>query len=344
MVVVMVPGASKQQVESVMACINDAGLKAHPAFGEQRTVIGIIGDKTVMLRLPLAAMPGVEKLLTVTASYKLISREFAGQDRVVWVDGVPVGDGRVTVMAGPCAVESREQLMEAAAIVKAQGAQFLRGGAFKPRTSPYSFQGLEEQGLEYLAEAGEKYGLKIVTEVMDPMQVDRVAATAHVLQVGARNMQNFALLRAVGKAGKPVLLKRGLAATIDEWLNAAEYIAKESNMDIIMCERGIRTFETYTRNTLDLSAVVAVKKLSCLPVIVDPSHGTGLRAMVRPMSLAAVASGADGLMVEVHPHPEKALSDGPQSLDEREFGDLMSGVCGLTTHLRGAAEKSVQSA
>lgn len=344
MVVVMVPGASKQQVENVMACINDAGLKAHPAFGEQRTVIGIIGDKTVMLRLPLAAMPGVEKLLTVTASYKLISREFTGRDRVVWVDGVPVGDGQVTVMAGPCAVESREQLLEAAAIVKAQGAQFLRGGAFKPRTSPYSFQGLEEQGLEYLAEAGEKYGLKIVTEVMDPMQVDRVAATAHVLQVGARNMQNFALLRAVGRAGKPVLLKRGLAATIDEWLNAAEYIAKEGNMDIIMCERGIRTFETYTRNTLDLSAVVAVKKLSCLPVIVDPSHGTGLRAMVRPMSLAAVASGADGLMVEVHPHPEKALSDGPQSLDERDFGDLMNSVYGLTAHLRGAAKKSVQSA
>ena len=345
MVVVMVQGASKQQVEKVTACIDGAGLKAHPAYGEQRTVIGIIGDKTAMLNLPLAGMSGVEKVLTVTASYKLVSREFAGQNRVVWVDGVPVGGGEMTVMAGPCAVESREQLMEAAAIVKAQGAQFLRGGAFKPRTSPYSFQGLEEKGLEYLAEAGEKYGLKVVTEVMDPTQVAQVAATAHVLQVGARNMQNFALLREVGRSGKPVLLKRGLAATIDEWLNAAEYIAKEGNMDIIMCERGIRTFETYTRNTLDLSAVVAVKKLSCLPVIVDPSHGTGLRAMVRPMSLAAVASGADGLMVEVHPEPEKALSDGTQSLDERGFTDLMRSVRGLTAHLRAdQADGSTQSA
>ena len=238
-------------------------------------------------------------------------------------------------MAGPCAVESREQLMEAASIVKAQGAQFLRGGAFKPRTSPYSFQGLEEKGLEYLAEAGEKYGLKIVTEIMDETHVRRVAETSHVLQVGARNMQNFALLRAVGRAGKPVLLKRGLAATFDEWLNAAEYIAKEGNMDIIMCERGIRTFETYTRNTLDLSAVVAVKELSCLPVMVDPSHGTGRRSMVGPMSLAAVAAGADGLMVEVHPEPEKALSDGPQSLDEKGFASLMKEVNGLTALLRG---------
>ena len=338
MVVVMVSGASEKQVEKVVACVEGAGLTAHLAFGDQRTIVGVIGDKTAMMRLPLAGMSGVEKILPVTASYKLISREFAGRSRTVMVDDVAVGNGSMTVMAGPCAVESREQLMEAAAIVKAQGAQFLRGGAFKPRTSPYSFQGLEEKGLEYLAEAGEKYGLKIVTEIMDETHVARVAAVSHVLQVGARNMQNFALLRAVGRAGKPVLLKRGLAATIDEWLNAAEYIAKEGNMNIIMCERGIRTFETYTRNTLDLSAVVAVKKLSCLPVIVDPSHGTGLRAMVGPMSLAAVASGADGLMVEVHPAPEKALSDGPQSLNEEEFADLMKRVNGLAVHLR--AEKT----
>ena len=335
MVVVMVPGASRAQVEKVVACVENAGLKAHLSFGDVRTIIGIIGDKTVMMGLPLAGMSGVEKLLTVTASYKLISREFAGRDHVVWVDGVPVGGGSMAVMAGPCAVESREQLMEAAAIVKAQGAQFLRGGAFKPRTSPYSFQGLEEKGLEYLAEAGEKYGLKVVTEIMDETHVGRVAETSHVLQVGARNMQNFALLRAVGRTGKPVLLKRGLAATIDEWLNAAEYIAKEGNMNIIMCERGIRTFETYTRNTLDLSAVVAVKELSCLPVIVDPSHGTGRRTMVEPMALAAVAAGADGLMVEVHPNPEIALSDGPQSLDEKGFAHLMKGVKVLTDHLRG---------
>ena len=335
MVVVMVPGASRAQVEKVVACVENAGLKAHLSFGDVRTIIGIIGDKTVMMGLPLAGMSGVEKLLTVPASHKLISREFAGRDHVVWVDGVPVGGGSMAVMAGPCAVESREQLMEAAAIVKAQGAQFLRGGAFKPRTSPYSFQGLEEKGLEYLAEAGEKYGLKVVTEIMDETHVDRVAETSHVLQVGARNMQNFALLRAVGLTGKPVLLKRGLAATIDEWLNAAEYIAKEGNMNIIMCERGIRTFETYTRNTLDLSAIVAVKELSCLPIIVDPSHGTGRRTMVEPMSLAAVAAGADGLMVEVHPNPEIALSDGPQSLDEKGFAHLMKGVKVLTDHLRG---------
>ncbi len=335
MVVVMVPGATKGQVEEVVAVVEGAGLKAHLSFGDQRTVIGIIGDKTVMIDLPLAGMPGVEKLLKVTASYKLISREFAARDHVVWVDGVPVGGGSMAVMAGPCAVESREQLMEAAAIVKAQGAQFLRGGAFKPRTSPYSFQGLEQKGLEYLAEAGEKYGLKIVTEVMDEVNVGRIAETSHVLQIGARNMQNFALLRAVGRAGKPVLLKRGMCGTIDEWLNAAEYIAKEGNMDIIMCERGIRTFETYTRNTLDLSAVVAVKELSCLPVIVDPSHGTGLRKMVRPMSLAAVGAGADGLMIEVHPEPAKALSDGPQSLDEPGFASLMKEVNGLTALLRG---------
>ena len=335
MVIVMVPGASKTQVEKVIDCVESAGLKAHLSCGDQRTIIGIIGDKTVMMKLPLVGMSGVEKLLPVTASYKLINREFVGHDHIVSVDGIPIGGGSMAVMAGPCAVESREQLMEAASIVKAQGAQFLRGGAFKPRTSPYSFQGLEEKGLEYLAEAGEKYGLKIVTEVMDEKHVRCVAETSHVLQIGARNMQNFSLLRAVGRAGKPVLLKRGMSATIDEWLNAAEYIAKEGNMDIIMCERGIRTFETYTRNTLDLSAVVAIRELSCLPIIVDPSHGTGLRKMVEPMSLAAVAVGADGLMVEVHPHPEKAMSDGPQSLDEHDFSNLMKKVNGLTAQLRG---------
>lgn len=331
----MIPHASKMQVEKVVACIENAGLKAHLSSGDQRTIIGVIGDKAAIMRLPLAGMSGVEKLLPVTANYKLISREFVRSDHIVSVGGIAIGGGSMVVMAGPCAVESREQLMEAAAIVKSQGAQFLRGGAFKPRTSPYSFQGLEEKGLEYLLEAGEKYGLKIVTEVMDETHVGCVAEASDMLQIGARNMQNFSLLRAVGRTGKPVLLKRGLAATIDEWLNAAEYIAKEGNMNIILCERGIRTFETYTRNTLDLSAVVAAKQLSCLPVIVDPSHGTGLRKMVEPMSLAAVAVGADGLMIEVHPQPENALSDGPQSLDEHDFSNLMKKVNGLTAHLRG---------
>ena len=229
-------------------------------------------------------------------------------------------------MAGPCAVESREQLFEAAEIVKKGGAQFLRGGAYKPRTSPYSFQGLEEKGLEFMAEAGEKFGLKVVTEVTVVEAVDKVTHYADMLQVGARNMQNFGLLKAVGKSGKPVLLKRGLAATLDEWLNAAEYIMNEGNPHVVLCERGIRTYETYTRNTLDLSAVAAVKHLSHLPIIVDPSHGTGKWRMVKPMAFAAIAAGADGLMMEVHPNPAKALSDGPQSLTPENYYEVMAGV------------------
>ena len=237
-------------------------------------------------------------------------------------------------MSGPCAVESREQLFEAADIVKAAGAQFLRGGAYKPRTSPYSFQGLEEQGLKYLAEARERTGLRVVTEVTTVEAVDRVAAYADMLQVGARNMQNFGLLKAVGKAGKPVLLKRGLAATLNEWLNAAEYIMNEGNPNVVFCERGIRTYETYTRNTLDLSAVAAIKHLSHLPIIVDPSHGTGKWRMVQPMAFAAIAAGADGLMIEMHPNPEKALSDGPQSLTPEHFQRVMSGVTKLSQFMK----------
>ncbi len=237
-------------------------------------------------------------------------------------------------MAGPCAVESREQLFEAAEIVKQGGAQFLRGGAYKPRTSPYSFQGLEEKGLEYLAEARERTGLKIVTEVTVVEAIERVAKYADMLQIGARNMQNFGLLKEVGKCGKPVLLKRGLAATIDEWLNAAEYIMNAGNPNVVLCERGIRTYETYTRNTLDMSAVAAVKHLSHLPIIVDPSHGTGKWRMVRPMSYAAIAAGADGLMMEVHPNPAKALSDGPQSLTPEHYKEIMSGIWKLSTFMR----------
>ena len=279
-------------------------------------------------------MDGVEKTVAISKSYKLASREFHPRSSVVDVAGVKIGDGTPVVMSGPCAVESREQLFEAADIVKKAGAQFLRGGAYKPRTSPYSFQGLEEQGLKFLAEARERTGLRVVTEVTTVEAVDRVAAYADMLQVGARNMQNFGLLKAVGKAGKPVLLKRGLAATIDEWLNAAEYIMNEGNPDVVLCERGIRTYETYTRNTLDLSAVAAVKHLSHLPIIVDPSHGTGKWRMVQPMAYAAIAAGADGLMIEMHPNPAKALSDGPQSLTPEHFERVMNGVRKLSSFLR----------
>lgn len=253
----------------------------------------------------------------------LASREFKQEDTVIDVDGVAIGNSNVAVMAGPCAVESREQLLLSANAVKKSGAQFLRGGAFKPRTSPYSFQGLEELGLELLAEAREHTGLKIVTEVMDVESVQRVSQYADMLQIGSRNMQNFQLLRAVGKTDKPVLLKRGLAATLDEWLNAAEYILSEGNQNVVLCERGIRTFENYTRNTLDLSAVAAIKTMSHLPVIVDPSHGTGVWRLVEPMAKAAIAAGADGLMIEVHPNPAEALSDGKQSLTPENFAGLM---------------------
>ena len=274
----------------------------------------------------MKAFDGVEKTVEITEKYKLVSREFKPVDTIVNVGGVLVGGGHLGIMAGPCAVESREQLLEAAECVKAGGANFLRGGAFKPRTSPYDFQGLADEGLKMLKEVGEKTGLKVVTEIVDVNDVDRLCEYADVLQVGARNMQNFQLLKAVGKAQKPVLLKRGLSATISEWLNAAEYILSEGNYNVILCERGIRTYETFTRNTLDLSAVAAVKELSHLPVIVDPSHGTGRWKMVQPMARAAIAAGADGLMIEVHPHPEIALSDGDQSLTPENFRIVMDEV------------------
>ena len=245
-----------------------------------------------------------------------------------------IGDGSLAVMAGPCAVESREQLFEAAEAVKASGAQFLRGGAYKPRTSPYSFQGLEEEGLKYLAEAGERTGLKVVTEVTEVDNVAVVAEYADVLQIGARNMQNFRLLKEVGRIDKPIMLKRGLSATLDEWLNAAEYIMSEGNSKVIFCERGIRSYEPYTRNTLDLSAVAAIKHLSHLPIIVDPSHGTGKWRMIKPMCFAAVAAGADGLMVEMHPNPARALSDGAQSLTPENFKEMMSGVTKLSKFMQ----------
>ncbi|MGF0127542.1 3-deoxy-7-phosphoheptulonate synthase [Selenomonas bovis] len=334
MVIIMNPEATAENIKAVISTIEDAGLEAKVMDGASQRIVGVIGDKRKLGDVTFEAMDGVEKTVAISKSYKLASREFHPRSSVVDVAGVKIGDGTPVVMSGPCAVESREQLFEAADIVKKAGAQFLRGGAYKPRTSPYSFQGLEEQGLKFLAEARERTGLKVVTEVTTVEAVDRVAAYADMLQVGARNMQNFGLLKAVGKAGKPVLLKRGLAATIDEWLNAAEYIMNEGNPDVVLCERGIRTYETYTRNTLDLSAVAAVKHLSHLPIIVDPSHGTGKWRMVQPMAYAAIAAGADGLMIEMHPNPAKALSDGPQSLTPEHFERVMNGVKKLSAFLR----------
>ena len=334
MVIIMNSDATRENIQAVIDTIVSAGLEAKVMEGAQQKIVGVIGDKTLLSSIPIEAMDGVEKSVSISKSYKLASREFHPQPSIIDVEGVKIGGGVPVVMAGPCAVESREQLFEAADIVKEGGAQFLRGGAYKPRTSPYSFQGLEEKGLEYLAEARERTGLKIVTEVTVVEAVERVCQYADVLQIGARNMQNFGLLKEVGKCEKPVLLKRGLAATIDEWLNAAEYIIHSGNPNVILCERGIRTYETYTRNTLDMSAVAAIKHLSHLPIIVDPSHGTGKWRMVKPMAFASVAAGADGLMVEMHPNPSRALSDGSQSLTPEHYKDLMTGIGKLSRFMR----------
>lgn len=334
MVIIMNQDATQANINDVISAIEGVGLVAKVMEGAQQKIVGVIGDKTRLAAVPVDALPGVEKSVSISKSYKLASREFHPQSTVVDVDGIKIGDGNLVVMAGPCAVESREQLFEAADIAKNGGAQFLRGGAYKPRTSPYSFQGLEEEGLKYLAEARERTGLKIVTEVTEVEAVETVARYADLLQIGARNMQNFRLLKEVGRTNKPVMLKRGLAATIDEWLNAAEYIMNEGNQNVVLCERGIRTYETYTRNTLDLSAVAAVKHLSHLPIIVDPSHGTGKWRMIHPMSMAAVACGADGLIIEMHPNPAKALSDGQQSLRPQNYMELMDDLRKLTGFLQ----------
>ena len=334
MVVIMNADATQADIEGVISAIEEKGLEAKVMEGAHQKIVGVIGDKTKLAATPLDAMHGVETTVAISKSYKLASREFYPASTVVDIRGIKIGDGTPVVMAGPCAVESREQLLETAQLVKEGGAQFIRGGAYKPRTSPYAFQGLEEEGLKYLAEAREKTGLAVVTEVTVVEAVDTVAAYADLLQVGARNMQNFGLLKAVGRAGKPVMLKRGLAATIDEWLNAAEYIMNEGNPNVILCERGIRTYETYTRNTFDISAIPAIKHLSHLPIIADPSHGTGKWRMIKPVSLASIAAGADGLIIEVHPNPARALSDGPQSLTPENYRDLMASVQKLSRFMK----------
>ncbi len=326
MIVVMKPNATKAEIDGAVDKIHRSGLDVNISKGAETTIIGVIGDKKKIANLEMNMMPGVEKTVRITEKYKLASRNFHPQDTVIDVDGVKIGGKAIVVMAGPCSIESQEQVDEAAEKVKAAGATFLRGGAFKPRTSPYDFQGLAEEGLKIMRNSADKFGLKVVTEIVDKDDMDLIDAYADVFQVGARNMQNFQLLRALGRQKKPVLLKRGLAATISEWLNAAEYILSEGNPNVVLCERGIRTYETFTRNTLDLSAVAAIKELSHLPIVVDPSHGTGRWEMVRPMARAAVAAGCDGLIIEVHPHPEHALSDGDQSLTPKNFERVMDEV------------------
>lgn len=326
MVVIMQVGASEAQVEAVIAALNHYGFGVHRSSGEAQTVLGAIGVKPEFDRRQIGVLDGVAEVYRVTEPYKFASRAWKPERTVLSVGGALVGGDEVVVMAGPCSVESEAQIEATAAHVAAHGATFLRGGAFKPRTSPYAFQGLGEAGLRFLHAAARRHHLQVVTEVMELAQIDLVARYADVFQVGARNMQNFALLKELGRTQIPVLLKRGLSATIEEWLMSAEYILAQGNHQVILCERGIRTFETYTRNTLDLSAVPVVQAKSHLPIVVDPSHGTGLRSKVTPMARAAVAAGADGLMVEVHPDPANALSDGPQSLLFDQFAELMGQV------------------
>ncbi len=329
MIVVMKPGSTAENLSAVVKKIEAAGLRTHLSKGEEVTIVGVIGDKKIIANLELQMMAGVDKTVRITEKYKLVSRDFHPEDTIIDAGGVKIGGSEVVVMAGPCAVESLDQLREAAFAVKACGAKFLRGGAFKPRTSPYDFQGLGEEGLKLLRKVADEFNLRVVTEIVDKDDIETFCKYADILQIGARNMQNFQMLKALGKCSKPILLKRGLSATISEWLNAAEYIMSGGNEQVIFCERGIRTYETFTRNTLDLSAVAAVKELSHLPIVVDPSHGTGRWKMVAPMARAALAAGADGLIIEVHPHPEKALSDGDQSLTPEAFKELMENLGGI---------------
>jgi 3-deoxy-7-phosphoheptulonate synthase len=325
-IIVMSRQATEAQVDVVVERVREIGLRPEISRGEDRAVVGVIGGNAYAYREAFSHLPGIQEILQITKPFKLASREFQPRDTVVDVGGVPVGGEEPVVMAGPCSVEGEEMLLETAAFVASRGARILRGGAFKPRTSPYSFQGLGEAGLRMLAGAREATGLRVVSEVVTPADLELVARYVDMLQVGTRNMQNYALLQEVGRSGRPVLLKRGMSSTVEEWLLAAEYVLSQGNRGVVLCERGIRTFETSTRFTLDLNSVPLVRELSHLPVVVDPSQGTGRWSLVGPMSLAALAAGAHGLIVEVHPRPDEALSDGSQSLDFDGFDRLMRGV------------------
>ena len=328
MIVVMKAHATEDEIDTVVKMVEDLDYRAHIIRGVERTVVACVGEERGEQHSlsHLVAVPGVEQVMPVLRPYKIASREVRPEGSVIDVGGVKIGGRGVSVMAGPCAVESFEQVEAAADAVKGAGAHLLRGGAFKPRTSPYAFQGMEKEGLRLLEHAGRRVGLPVVTEIMDPHDIDLFVEHADMLQVGARNTQNFSLLKRLGRVKKPVLLKRGMSTRIDEFLMAAEYILSEGNPNVVLCERGIRTFETATRNTLDLNAVPLLKQMTHLPVIVDPSHGTGLWTLVKPMAMASIAAGADGLLIEVHPHPENALSDGPQQLRPDKFAELMAAI------------------
>ncbi len=323
MIIIMKPQVSEEDLRIVRSIIEASGCQAHLSKGDAVTIVGVVGDKTKLAGSNIEIAPGVDRVVQVTESYKLVNKKFHPLPTTFTVGKASISPDTLTVMAGPCAIENKAQLLETAHAVKKAGASFLRGGAYKPRTSPYSFQGLEEEGLRLMKEARAETGLSVICEVTSQKAVETAANYVDMLQIGARNMQNFELLKEAGRSGLPVLLKRGLAATIDEWLNAAEYIISEGNPHIILCERGIRTFENSTRNTLDISAVPVLKKKTHLPVIIDPSHACGVRDYVAPLAKSAIAAGADGLMIEVHPNPEKALSDGPQSLNFPQFAALM---------------------
>lgn len=326
MIIVLKKGIKKADIDFIVSKLKSYGFKTHIYENEGKTVIGLIGDETVLRDKPISSFPGVEKVVPVFKPFKLVSSEFKKNETVLDIKGTKIGSKHTVVMAGPCSVENREMLFEIAESVYKSGARILRGGAFKPRTSPYAFQGLGEEGLKYLREAADEFGMLVITELMDPRDMDLIVKYTDIIQIGARNMQNFRLLKEVGKSKIPCMLKRGLCATIKEFLMAAEYIASEGNYDIILCERGIRSFDTETRNLLDLSAVPVIKGLSHLPIVVDPSHGTGRKDCILPMAQAAIAAGADGLMIEVHPKPSEAMSDGDQSINLIEFDLLMKRI------------------
>ncbi|MBT8207868.1 MAG: 3-deoxy-7-phosphoheptulonate synthase [Acidimicrobiia bacterium] len=331
MIIVMRRDASDDEIARVVERLDQVGAEAHVSRGQTRTVIGAVGDREAITQVPWVALAGVERAVPVLKPFKFVSREFQQDDSIITVRGLAIGGGTFTPIAGPCAVETREQLFTAAQAVRSAGALILRGDAFKPRTSPYAFQGMGEEGLELLAEARDEFDMPFIAEVVDPRHIELVASYADIIRVGTRNMANFPLLSELGKQSKPVMLKRGFTASIEEWLNAAEYVYKEGNHDVIMCERGIRTFETATRNTLDISAVPVLKGLSHLPVFVDPSHSGGHRRLVAPLARVAVAAGADGIMVDVHPNPEQALVDGGQAITPDDFAALMSDVSALVS-------------